>query len=499
VIDASIAESGALPHGASVRDVHHGLFEIELAIHNVAHLAEQVAAADLPPALRAEVRGWLIALRTCAGDPLARGIGALERGDGAGPHAAVAEDDLVRIHRLADQVAHAIGLLVDWPRQWASAPDARDAPFESAVTLMFGDLPGSALVGAAAAASGGGQRGVRRHRLGLDVPTQIAIRMTLAVAAASALGSALSERRFYWAVIAVFIAFMGTNTAGEQVSKAISRVGGTVVGILIGSLLAHAIGHSTWSVVVILLALGLGLYFIKVSYALMVIGITVTVSQLYEQVGEYSNHLLVLRLQETAIGAVVAAIAALLIFPVGTQDAARIAARTYLDSLADLLRGLSLRLRQQPGDAPLSSASRALDHAHQQLRVTARPLTRHPARRDRVQNNLALFDEAAHCARNLVADVGGGPDDDAGVAVGLATAVDHQRDAVVALIEAFDAGSGTDLMWSDEALLSSIDLRLAADGQLPHRGQRGMIRHLDELDVTLATLATNLDARRGGD
>ncbi|MGI8712776.1 MAG: FUSC family protein [Solirubrobacteraceae bacterium] len=102
--------------------------------------------------------------------------------------------------------------------------------------------------------------------------------MTIAVAAAAAVGSILSERRFYWAVIAVFIAFIGANTTGEQLAKAAHRVVGTVVGILFGSMLAHAIGNSTWSVLVIVLALGLGVYLLRASYALMVIGVSASCS-----------------------------------------------------------------------------------------------------------------------------------------------------------------------------------------------------------------------------
>jgi uncharacterized membrane protein YccC len=75
-------------------------------------------------------------------------------------------------------------------------------------------------------------------------------------------------------VIAVFITFMDGNCAGEQIIKAANRVLETCVGIVLGSLLAHAIGPSTWSGAVILPAIALGVYFLRVSYSLMVIGIT---------------------------------------------------------------------------------------------------------------------------------------------------------------------------------------------------------------------------------
>jgi uncharacterized membrane protein YccC len=70
---------------------------------------------------------------------------------------------------------------------------------------------------------------------------------------------------------------------------------------------------------VIIAALGIGMYFMKLSYGVFVIGITMMVAQLYVEVGEYRNHLLVLRLEETAIGAAIGALAAVAIFPVPTR------------------------------------------------------------------------------------------------------------------------------------------------------------------------------------
>jgi uncharacterized membrane protein YccC len=97
-------------------------------------------------------------------------------------------------------------------------------------------------------ASGAGRLAARLH---LSAAAQAAIRVTLAVGAAAAAGSAISEKRYYWAVIAVFVVYLGTNTVGEQLIKAANRVAGTVIGILLGALLAHAVGPTTWSLAVI--------------------------------------------------------------------------------------------------------------------------------------------------------------------------------------------------------------------------------------------------------
>jgi hypothetical protein len=403
VIDGSLAASGELPPGVSALTAHVRLFEVERLIDNAAHLAEQLAAAELPPQVRSEIHTWLSDLGSGHGERVARAVSAYERRDRVASLASVAERDVAAIHQLAGDIADAAASLGSAPPHDGARSDADDMPFESAVTLIAGDLPGSAIVSAQAAAVEG--RRALLPRLRLDPPARMAIRVAVAVAVASALGSVVSEPRFYWAVLAVFVTFMGTNTSGEQVIKATHRVGGTIVGVLIGSVLANAIGHSTWSVAVIIGALGLGIYFFKVSFAAFVTALTVSLAQLYGQLGEYSNHLLVLRLEETAIGGAVAIAAAIWIFPVATRRAAQVAERAYIGSLTGLLGRVNDHLREQPSDAPLSSASRALDHAHQQLLTTARPLARNPWRRDRIERELARYTETAHHARNLVADV----------------------------------------------------------------------------------------------
>jgi Fusaric acid resistance protein-like len=456
VIDASITAPTALSQGVLPLDAHTHLFELERRIHNIARLAERLAARELPPQARREVRAWLSDLRTGRSDRAARAIPALGRTSGPVSLAGVADTDTAAIHQLAREVV-AVASTLTAPTPHRSSQDSDHAPFQSAVTLIAGDLPGSALVGARAAARAG-HRGALLQRLRLDAPAQAAIRVILAVAVASALGSLASERRFYWAVIAVFVAFMGTNTSGEQVIKTIHRVAGTIAGILIGSLLANAIGHSTWSLAVIVGALGLGAYFIKVSYATFVIGLTVALAQLYSQLGEYSNHLLVVRLEETAIGGAVAIIAALVVFPVGTRRAARIAEHAYLDSLADLLGRLIDRLRSRPEDAPLSSASRALDHAHQQLLATARPLARNPLRRDPIEHTLPLFTRTTNHARNFVAELAAHSPLDAREADRLATAIAERREAVLELADGLENGRDVgDLLQLDDAFLGMPD------------------------------------------
>ena len=317
VIDASLGDEHAAPRAAS-QDAHTELFDLELLVQELGRISERVAAAPLPAELRIEIRQLLADLRLGDVDA-AMTARTFESDRKDGWRVACDEQTAALVDRLVNTIVAMAAASRFWPRHHNVGERGGDVAvtFESPVMLVFGDLPGSAVVSANTARQG---TSARLARLGIDPFAQAAIRIAIAVGTAAAIGSILSERRFYWAVIAVFITFMGTNTSGEQLVKAANRVAGTLIGILIGSLLAHAVGVSTWSTAVIIGALAVGIYFMKVSYGLMVIGITIAVSELYEQLEEFSNHLLLLRLEETAMGAAVAAICALVIFPIPTAQ-----------------------------------------------------------------------------------------------------------------------------------------------------------------------------------
>src|SRR6202034_3234714 len=134
--------------------------------------------------------------------------------------------------------------------------------FSSSVVLVGGGLPGSAQVSNAASLEGGSRWG---ERIPLARNVRNAIQIGVAAGLALVLGDLISPARFYWAVLATFITFMGAHNAGEQIRKALFRVVGTVIGIGVGSLLVSAVGHQTyWSIATILLALFLGLYLIRI-------------------------------------------------------------------------------------------------------------------------------------------------------------------------------------------------------------------------------------------
>ena len=409
MIDAQLADPSAVADGSSAQLLHQRLFDIELTLGNIARFAQAMAGLDLPGNQRAAVRQSLASVSR-QDYPAARAsavhlAGLLPR-TGTG----LDGDDRAAVivaHRFAGSVTGFADAMSEWMA--VGATDEGKHAFEPSVLLLGGWLPGSAQVSNAASLEPGGSQPGRQDRVRLARYTRTAIQMGIAVGAATALGDLLSGRRFYWAVIAAFITFMGTNSSGEQVRKAFFRVAGTVIGIGVGSLLVDAVGdHTSWSVAVILVALFFGFYLMRINYAFMVIGITVMVSQLYVQLDEFSNSLLLLRLEETAIGAAVAVAVVMLVLPLRTRRIMRVAVRDHVQAVARLAEHASDRLlgQDQVTGLTLRSDARAVDAAYQALVSTAQPVLRSLGGRidEDVSRALRLAWASRNYSRNLVAD-----------------------------------------------------------------------------------------------
>jgi uncharacterized membrane protein YgaE (UPF0421/DUF939 family) len=462
LIDAQLSPA-AVPAGWSAAALHQRLFDAEFGLSNVARFALALARRRLPAPASALIVAALRGVRDA--DPAAVFDSAeaiRQLLDGHDP--AVTPDDRVLLHRFATSVTDLGTALRAFRLYPASQPPDDAVPdeavpdtakldgtagedFQPQVATFGGWLPGSATVAAAASQERGGSGLIERIRLAPYA--RIAIQMGIAVAGAIIAGDALSGRRFYWAVIAAFITFMGANTAGEQMRKGVFRVLGTVVGVLAGALLAHLVGDVVWlQVVVVLVSLFLGLYLFRVNYAFMVVGITVMVSQLYVELDEFSNSLLLLRLAETSVGAGVAILTVLLVLPLHVGRVARVAARQQVEALADLADRCLDRLADPASaigsDLALRAAARRVDVAYQALAATVRPMRTPLFGRlaERITGFMATAVAARHYASNLLLDASTRYADlDARAIDGLAAARRQLADSVGTVTVALAPGS----------------------------------------------------------
>jgi uncharacterized membrane protein YgaE (UPF0421/DUF939 family) len=489
MIDAQLGDPAAVADGSSAQLLHQRLFDVELALANIARFAEAMARFSLPASQHFEVR---LALRD-----VVRGENERARTHavrlttllcGARPDPAAEEHTaVVLVHRFAGSVIALADAITEWMALGATG--AGQSAFQPSVQLFGGWLPGSAQVSNDASLEPDSRRG---DRIQLARYSRTAIQMGIAVGAATALGDLLSPSRFYWAVIAAFITFMNANTSGEQARKALFRVAGTLVGIGAGSLLVPVIGHHTyWSLAVILAALFLGFYLMRINYTFMVIAITVLVSQLYVQLGEFSNSLLLLRLEETALGAATAVIVVMVVLPLHTRRVLRIAFRDHVQAVGRLADHASSHLLDEDHDtaATLRSDARAVDAAYQALTATAQPLRRNLVGTldEDTGRAVRLASAARNYGRNLVTDaeMTGVADPSTRLDIKLASATLHES---LDLVAGAMTGSRDVTYTRSSALFDRVerDLEESASSVAP---AQFAIRDLKLIDGTMAQLA----------
>jgi len=413
LIDAQLSAPAAIPAGWNAGTLHQRLFDAEVSLGNVARFALVIADGDYPAHVTALAGSALAGIRDADFGAVLDAAAAIREllDNHDVERSRLTPDARVILHRFATSVADFAVALRAFRQYPDGQPpdDATDGEFSTPVATFGGWLPGSAAVAGAASQERGGNGLIERIRLAPYA--RIAIQMGIAVGLAIIAGDALSGRRFYWAVIAAFITFMGANTAGEQIRKSFFRIAGTFVGVIVGAVLAHLVGDRVLlQLAVVLVSLFLGLYLFRVNYAFMTIGITVMVSQLYVELGEFSNALLVLRLEETAIGAGCAIATVLLVLPLHVGRVARVAARQQVEALGDLVDRCLARLADPASaagsDLELRASARRVDVAHQAMTATIRPMRTPLFGRlaSRVAGFTATTDAARHYARNLLLD-----------------------------------------------------------------------------------------------
>jgi uncharacterized membrane protein YccC len=134
-------------------------------------------------------------------------------------------------------------------------------------------------------------------------------------------------------------------------------------------------GHTLLVLAVIVLAMTCGFYVVNLSYAGMIVFVTIMVSQLYSVLHEFTPGLLVLRLEETALGAAIGIAVGLVVLPTSTREAVRAAERAFLAAMAEVLERTADAW--QGGDPPAPAAAvRAMEDRLRRLGLVARPLTR---------------------------------------------------------------------------------------------------------------------------
>ena len=204
---------------------------------------------------------------------------------------------------------------------------------------------------------------------------RLAARVTLAAGLAMAGGMALSPQRWFWAVITVYVVFLNVRSRGETIYKGLQRLAGTLLGIGSGLVIALSFrGDGTLETVTLLVSIFGMYYFFLVSYTLGIFFATVMLGLLYGMLGAPLETVLLLRLEETAIGAAAAIFVAAVVLPDSTAARVRAAGRAVLADLAAVLRASARTLARDP-QAAAQVSMRQADRKVADLRLALAPVT----------------------------------------------------------------------------------------------------------------------------
>jgi uncharacterized membrane protein YccC len=165
---------------------------------------------------------------------------------------------------------------------------------------------------------------------GLRSAAQTAVATALAVAA----GDLVSPNRWYWAAFAAFVMFQGTRSQHETIAKGAQFIIGTLAGVVFGMLLATLLsGHEILTMAAIVAAVFLAFQANVAAYATMVFWLTVILGLLFGMLGFFAPELLLLRLEEAAVGAACGAAVASLVLVRRGRGALEDATRAFMQAL----------------------------------------------------------------------------------------------------------------------------------------------------------------------
>ena len=489
------ADPAMLWAGVTAEQLAPWLFDAELAIEWVATAGRRAAvgSADIPTATRVELVAALTQLARAIRIPQPGGLRQ------AADQAQRILDLLPRPTPIDDPGTAAARRLALAIMNAATATSEVRALVEGVATGRTPPPASDSLAPAADEQESGGLRQTTRQAI------QVAIAASLAIV----IGELVSPLRWFWAVIAAFVIFAGTNSWGETLTKGWQRLLGTVLGVPCGVLVATLFsGNKTGSLAAIFVCLFCAFYFMTVTYSLMTFWITTMLALLYGLLGEYSFGVLMLRIEETAIGAVIGVTVAILVLPTNTRTAIRNDTRAFLTSLSALIEISTATMFGGKETASPTEQARELDRNLQQFRVTAKPLLAGVAGlagRRSIRRGLRLFTACDRYGRSLARNAEqfedpGGPEPQAlELTTAFTSAAAQTRSNVDALVAIIDGADAVTVNSATDALDAAESLARHQDGEAePSSDTRRFltaVHALRQIERAVVTGAINLGAR----
>jgi uncharacterized membrane protein YccC len=237
-------------------------------------------------------------------------------------------------------------------------------------------------------------------------------------------------------------------------------------------------------------------YFMKVTYSLMTFWITTMLALLYGLLGEFSFRLLLLRIEETAIGAVIGVAAAMLVLPINTRTKVRGDARAFFLTLSDLIETSVTRLFGAEVATSPTEIARQLDRNLAQFRTSAKPLTAGVgglAGRRTMRHGLRMLAACDRYARVLARNSDPYDDASARLVEAVKSAAEQIRANIDMLLTALEFDRPTEVF----AAIDSIDAAESIARQDHSRRLLAALHSLRQIDRVVINAAIDLGAEHG--
>ena len=227
-----------------------------------------------------------------------------------------------------------------------------------------------------------------------------------AVAAALAIigGELVAPSRWYWAAFAAYVMFQGTRSRGESIAKGVQFMIGTVAGVVIGALAATLLsGHTLLTMAAIVIAVFLAFQANLAAYGVMIFWITIILGMVFGMLGYFAPEFLLLRLKETAAGALCGLIVASFVLVRREYAATYDATIAFLRALGQSVDSAARVLLDHVPEPELSARVLATEQRFRDFSAIAQseqlshPLSRNEALRRRV----LLLEACEQWAREL--------------------------------------------------------------------------------------------------
>ncbi|MEV6056789.1 FUSC family protein [Streptomyces sp. NPDC052107] len=331
--------------------------------------------------------------------------------------------------------------------------------------------------------------------------TRQAFQVTTASALAVAGGHLLSPHLWYWAVVAAWVVFIRTESTGEVLLQSLRRLAGTVLGVVFGYGLAALVGGDGPVLLILLLLCMFGMFYTPAhAYWAVTFFITGTLSMLLALLDTFSTQVLLLRVQETALGVSCGVVAAVLVLPTTVRRASDEELVGYLRVLDRLLRAIASASTDTETPTSWGRAALDLDQALESFRKACLPLT-HPlnpqrGRRHHARHLLELLEAGAYHARSLTATAEHLPAARVSeCAPRLTAAADRAHETVAHLIRVTGHRPGISSHTARPRVVMALSLlseerRVSRSRPSP---EYRLLLHINRLDATLTALVRALD------